>query len=509
MGLSIDAASFAQGELAASAIKGALQLVVNVAREAVVGFAEFVKSTAESGKELIETAEETGLTTQALQELRQAAVFTGVDVERLDVSIFHLARSMAAAKRGGEQQSAAFAKLGVKLSDQNGKVRDTDEVFGDLADAFSKMPDGLEKTGLAMEVFGRTGARMIPMLNKGREGLKDLRAEAFIMTPEQLENSRDVVITLGKIGIVAKSLLVGAIAPLLPEVKELLNAFLKWRKESALTTKGPLMSFFHQLINVAKVVVETFALLSRNADVLIYSLGALTTAMVVFNAAAIWAATATARAWMVAAAPFLVIAGIVAGFLLLVDDMRMYAKYGDKADTVTGDFVKLLDEFTKPKAGDPWWLKAIREFADTIREALHLLHELNGDDAMKPAVSNPNKVNANSPKWKRDRVQFGPQTGPESAREPDFSNMTDEQRMVALGVAGVVNAAHPSVSEAPRYSASAGGAPVNYVTRDNSTTYYQITQAPGQDQDEFVRKVKDVVEDHHKKKNADAAAAVD
>src|ERR1044071_5665556 len=121
LGLDVDAASFAEGELAASAVKVAMQAIVGVARGVVGGFVELVKGTAAYGKETLETAQATGLTTQALQELRRAADFTGVGAEQLDVGIFHLSRSMAAAKRGSEEQSAAFHKLGVRTTDANGK----------------------------------------------------------------------------------------------------------------------------------------------------------------------------------------------------------------------------------------------------------------------------------------------------------------------------------------------------------------------------------------------------
>src|SRR6202012_2831992 len=43
---------------------------------------------------------------------------------------------------------------------------------------FSHMEDGTAKTALAMQIFGRAGAEMIPMLNKGRDGIAELTNEA-------------------------------------------------------------------------------------------------------------------------------------------------------------------------------------------------------------------------------------------------------------------------------------------------------------------------------------------
>ena len=44
-------------------------------------------------------------------------------------------------------------------------------VMMQVADAFKKMPDGAEKAGLAMKLFGKSGADLIPLLNEGADGL--------------------------------------------------------------------------------------------------------------------------------------------------------------------------------------------------------------------------------------------------------------------------------------------------------------------------------------------------
>ncbi|OZB14331.1 MAG: hypothetical protein B7X58_08110, partial [Marinobacter sp. 34-60-7] len=53
-----------------------------------------------------------------------------------------------------------------------------DDVFKDIADRFSEMEDGSAKTALAVEIFGRAGAKLIPLLNSGSSGLSDMASEA-------------------------------------------------------------------------------------------------------------------------------------------------------------------------------------------------------------------------------------------------------------------------------------------------------------------------------------------
>ena len=50
--------------------------------------------------------------------------------------------------------------------------------LGEVADRFEKMPNGTEKTALAMQLFGRSGAQLLPVLNRGSAGLADLSKKA-------------------------------------------------------------------------------------------------------------------------------------------------------------------------------------------------------------------------------------------------------------------------------------------------------------------------------------------
>jgi hypothetical protein len=62
--------------------------------------------------------------------------------------------------------------------DSNGNLKNADAMMEEVADKFAGMEDGAGKSALAMMIFGKAGAGMIPMLNGGAEGLRKARAEA-------------------------------------------------------------------------------------------------------------------------------------------------------------------------------------------------------------------------------------------------------------------------------------------------------------------------------------------
>lgn len=70
----------------------------------------------------------------------------------------------------------ALDKLGVSAFDANGDLRTFDQVMPDLLDSFQQMPAGIDKTALAMELFGsRAGTKFIDFLSQGSEGLEHAR----------------------------------------------------------------------------------------------------------------------------------------------------------------------------------------------------------------------------------------------------------------------------------------------------------------------------------------------
>lgn len=72
----------------------------------------------------------------------------------------------------------AFQKLGIVLTDSTGKIRPFDQIFGDVAEKFKEAPNGITETALAMQLFGRSGKDMLPLLNLGREGIQKLGDQA-------------------------------------------------------------------------------------------------------------------------------------------------------------------------------------------------------------------------------------------------------------------------------------------------------------------------------------------
>ena len=142
------------------------------------GLAEMVDKSIENSARLYDMAQSAGVSTAALSGLEFAAKQSGVSVEAMDSGLEKLAKSMLSTAQGTGTGVAAFKQLGISVTDANGQLRPTQDVLADLAQKFSTMPDGPNKTALAMQLFGRAGAQLVPLLNQGKAGIDDLMMEA-------------------------------------------------------------------------------------------------------------------------------------------------------------------------------------------------------------------------------------------------------------------------------------------------------------------------------------------
>lgn len=116
----------------------------------------------------------TGIAANTLFAYRNAAELADVSNEQLNTGLLQLSKNMLEAAKGTETYASAFRALGIAITNESGQLRNADEVFEDIADRFAQLPDGATKAAVAMRLFGRSGAQLIPLLNGGSDALTKL-----------------------------------------------------------------------------------------------------------------------------------------------------------------------------------------------------------------------------------------------------------------------------------------------------------------------------------------------
>lgn len=140
--------------------------------------AYLVKQSIDSADAMSKMSQSTGIAIDKLSGLAYAGKLSGVEVEALGAAMVKLTKGMADASVGTGEALRGYEALGIKVKDASGNLKNADVVLGEVATKFAGMKDGANKTALAVAIFGKSGAAMVPMLNEGAAGLAEMHKEA-------------------------------------------------------------------------------------------------------------------------------------------------------------------------------------------------------------------------------------------------------------------------------------------------------------------------------------------
>lgn len=167
---------------------------------ALVAFSKMADGSAKTAEQLDKMAKQTGISTEELSKLGYAASQELASIEQLATGLTRLSRNMLDMSNDVGEAKRGFEELEIDVSETDGTLRKADDVLYDIADRFANIQDETRKTGLAMQLFGRSGAELVPFLSLGSEGIKELGKEAeklgVVLTKDNVSDFRKYKDTL-------------------------------------------------------------------------------------------------------------------------------------------------------------------------------------------------------------------------------------------------------------------------------------------------------------------------
>lgn len=352
LGLEIDQASFEKGKAAIESLHlGFKAFAVGASVAAAGALVYFAKETAEAADAAGKLAQSTGLNSEFLQKLGYAADLADVSTEQLAVGLRHL------------------AKTGVK--DVQGSILQ-------IADQFQKLPNDGAKVALAMEKFGKSGAALIPLLNGGAKSIEELMQEAedlgLVFSEEDskaAEEFNDDTKRLSKSLTGLRNDIGRGLIPVLHKLVNGMRAFMKQLRAALPTLK----TFGAIIKTVAIIAIASLtAALLANISAVIFTISW----YAALRVAAIRAALSAAASWAFAALPFVIIAALITALILLLEDLYGYINGSQSLiGKLMPSFERFLFEFTRPRAGEPWFIHMLRFAVELLTGAQDNAAKLN------------------------------------------------------------------------------------------------------------------------------------
>jgi hypothetical protein len=146
---------------------------------AVGTLGKFALDAVEAVASLGRLSQQTGISVEALSQLKFAAESVGVPFEQLEKSI--AAFSQRLGEGLGEATSAvslSLKQLGISARDSQGNIRGFMDLLPQILDRFSALGEGIGKTQIATGLFGEEGRRLAPLLNLTSGQLEQLMQRA-------------------------------------------------------------------------------------------------------------------------------------------------------------------------------------------------------------------------------------------------------------------------------------------------------------------------------------------
>jgi hypothetical protein len=186
----------------------------------VAGFLATAKAAADAGGELDDMSQRTGASIESLSGLKYAAEQSGTSLDGVEAGIKKLSTNLADAKAGNEAARKSFERLG--LSWEHLHSLPVDEQFIAISDALSAIESPGERAAATMDVLGKSGIDLLPLMNSGASGIRALVEEArelgLVMTSKDAKQAAEFGDKLDKVFAVARSAVIklgSAVIPVL------------------------------------------------------------------------------------------------------------------------------------------------------------------------------------------------------------------------------------------------------------------------------------------------------
>lgn len=213
---------------------------------------EMVNRTAEEADALKDLAERTGIATDELEKYAYVAKLSGASTEALTTGLRVLEKNMGEAAQGSKTQVETFAKLGIRIHDTNGKLKTTQQLLPDVAKAFEKLPSHAQKTAYAMQLFGRAGQELLPMLAKGADKIREMQEELELLggvTSEKFLAAADEYgDNINRLSAAWKGVRQAISGPIVEAINKIAAGFLTWWKVAGALVRSKIEEWSQQLV---------------------------------------------------------------------------------------------------------------------------------------------------------------------------------------------------------------------------------------------------------------------
>ena len=191
-------------------------------------FALATKQFIETGDQLNKMSARTGIAVESLSELKFAAEQSGASLTDVEKAVRTMQRTLLDAEQGTSTATQALSQLGLTLEEIRGQS--PERQFELISQRIAAIEDPSKRAAAAMEIFGRSGQVILPMLGDMALLREEARKLGITIDEEAAQSAADLADSFNRLTktVVALAVQIGAaLAPTLIEAANWIQEHVK------------------------------------------------------------------------------------------------------------------------------------------------------------------------------------------------------------------------------------------------------------------------------------------
>lgn len=169
--------------------------IAGFAVDAAEGLWDVAGEAANTADNIDKMSQKVGISAEAYQEWQYIMDRNGMSVEKLQTSVKTLADAMYDASNGSTTAQAKFDALGLSYQNLDGSLKSSEQMLNEVITTLANMPESAERTAMAVDLLGRSGTELGPLLNSGSASIEELRQKAhdlgLVMSDEAVKSGAE------------------------------------------------------------------------------------------------------------------------------------------------------------------------------------------------------------------------------------------------------------------------------------------------------------------------------
>jgi hypothetical protein len=206
-----------------------------------------------------DAADRTGAGVEGYQAMANMLGLVGGTAEDAEMAFTKFNKGVAEGSSGADKNFAGLMKkLGIPLKNAKGELVGLTDVLPELAAGFAKNKNPAIQTRMAMELWGKSGTKMIPLLNGLADGSISLeQAMKEIVNKQAITDLDNMGDSITALGTKTKNTLTNALAKMVPVIQPIINSMSDWISKNQELIQSTIVSTLTEVANGLKSIFTT------------------------------------------------------------------------------------------------------------------------------------------------------------------------------------------------------------------------------------------------------------